>query len=61
MTNDLASLQPGDLIRHKHCGEMLVVTGNYGDRVTAVRSYDVTNAVEWERATLHPSRRALPL
>lgn len=62
MTKDeLAALQPGDLIRHKHCGEMLVVTGSYGGRVTAVRTSDVTNSVEWELVKTRSDRRTLPL
>lgn len=49
MTNEeMRGLRPGDIIRPKHGTEALVVTGNYGDHVTAVRTYDVTNAVEWD-------------
>lgn len=48
MTRDMmAALQPGDLISHRGSGESLVVTANYGNRVTAVRTYDVTNPCEW--------------
>lgn len=38
----------GDIIRHKSEGKALIVTGIYGDHVTAVRSVDVTNPIEWE-------------
>ena len=48
MTREImAALQPGDLIRHRESGEALVVTASYGNRVTAVRTYDVTNPGEW--------------
>lgn len=43
----LAELQPGDIIRHKCGSDAYVVTANYGGRVTAVRSQDVTCAGEW--------------
>jgi hypothetical protein len=51
MTHEqLKALQPGDLVCHKsNRTQVYVVTGNYGDRVTAVRSVDVTNEIEWER------------
>lgn len=45
----LKGLQRGDLVRHKGSGDSLVVTGNYGDRVTAVRTVDMTNPNEWDQ------------
>jgi hypothetical protein len=54
MTEDqLGMLRIGDIIRHKDSGDALVVTGNYGGRVTAVRTYDVTNPSEWDIVGLH--------
>jgi len=47
----LRALQPGDLIRHISSSTAIVVTANYGNRVTAVRTYDVTNPSEWEVVT----------
>lgn len=44
----LVDLKPGDTIRHKGGGDALVVTANYGNRVTAVRTADVTNPCEWQ-------------
>lgn len=44
----LYQLKTGDLIRAKNGGRGYVVTANYGDRVTAVMTADVTNAAEWE-------------
>ena len=49
MTEDeLKHLQTGDIIRGKHDGCGWIVTQNYGDRCTAVRTADVTHADEWE-------------
>lgn len=45
--DELRALKPGDIIRHVHGSYGLVVTGNYGSRVTAVRTVDVTNPDEW--------------
>jgi hypothetical protein len=42
-------LQPGDVIRHKgKNSDVYIIHGNYGGRVTAVRTADVTNMEEWE-------------
>lgn len=50
MTNqEMQALQPGELVRHKSGGESYTVTANYGLRVTAARTVDITNADEWER------------
>ena len=46
--NQMRKLQVGDLVRGKLSGMMFVVTGNYGDRVTAVKTVDMTNPEEWE-------------
>lgn len=43
----MKSLHVGDIVRHISRDESYVVTENYGDRVTAVRSMDITNAAEW--------------
>ena len=41
-------LKPGDLVRHVLSGSTAyVVTANYGERVTAVRTMDLTNPSEW--------------
>jgi hypothetical protein len=44
---DMSALKPGDIVRGVR-GESYVVTANYGDRVTAVRTADLTNPHEWE-------------
>ena len=44
----MKSLQPGDVIKHKLGNTQFVVMANYGDRVTAVRTVDMTNPSEWE-------------
>ena len=41
-------LARGDIIRHKLNGESHIVTGNYGNRITAVRTVDMTNPDEWD-------------
>lgn len=44
----MENLKMGDTVRHvsdpDHC---YVVTANYGDRVTAVQTVDITNPIEW--------------
>jgi NMD protein affecting ribosome stability and mRNA decay len=44
-----AELRPGDLVRHKGSSSALIVHANYGARVTAVRTADLTNPAEWDR------------
>lgn len=45
---EFKKLEMGDIIRHKLDVKSVVVTGNFGDRVTAVRTVDVTNPSEWD-------------
>jgi len=45
---DFNKLQPGDAVRHKGGGDVFLVTANYGGRVTAVRTADITNPDEWD-------------
>ncbi|WP_156967900.1 hypothetical protein [Methylosinus sp. PW1] len=47
----LKELEVGDIVRHKSGGAGYVVTTNFVDRVTAVRSVDVTNPGEWLKIT----------
>jgi hypothetical protein len=45
----ISKLTPGDVIKHiSKNSKPFVVTCNYGTRVTAVASVDITNASEWE-------------
>ncbi|WP_257540692.1 hypothetical protein [Sphingobium sp. CFD-1] len=44
---EFRSLQRGDIVRHAGGADAYVVTSNYGDRVTAVLTADLTNAREW--------------
>jgi len=49
MTNeDFSKLQVGDTVRHV-CDATIsyVVTSHFGDRITAVRTVDITNPPEW--------------
>ena len=41
-------LDTGDIVRHKASEIGYMVTGNFGDRVTAIRTADITNPEEWE-------------
>ncbi len=42
-------LDTGDIVKHKiFKDKVFIVTSNYGDRVTAVQSVDLTNLCEWD-------------
>jgi hypothetical protein len=41
-------LHPGDIIEGKSSRTIFIVTGNFGNRVTAVQTVDVTNPDEWK-------------
>jgi len=60
---EFQDLSVGDVIRHKSqpafAGQGYVVTATFGDRVTAVRTADVTNPDEWELA-VKISERTIP-
>ena len=45
---NIEDLKVGDIIRGKLTKLTYVVVDHYGDRVTAVRSQDVTKPSEWE-------------
>jgi len=48
---DFSALQPGDMVKHASSdSDTYMVTGNYGGRVTAVRTVDLTNSIEWNIA-----------
>lgn len=44
---EMKALQPGDIVSNQDWGDRFIVTANYGDRVTAVRTADLTNPDEW--------------
>jgi len=46
--DSLDELKVGDIIRHKSGGKSLLVESHYGNRVTAVRTVDVQNPIEWD-------------
>ena len=48
---DFRSLREGDTVRHKTSSQKWLVTSNYGTRVTAVQTKDLTNHDEWDIAT----------
>lgn len=43
-----SKLDRGDIIEHKGNTRVFIVTANYGDRVTATTTVDMTNPDEWE-------------
>lgn len=47
--NDFSSVKLGDIIKHKSNNRPYIVTGNYGNRITAVSTIDATNPIEWEK------------
>lgn len=47
--DEFEKLKTGDLVRHVQGYRIYVVTANYGGRVTAVDSVDMTNPCEWEK------------
>lgn len=60
MTEDeLRSLKPGDVVRHRRNGQSFQVLGNFGGRVTAVDLADVTNPNEWEVVSRSISSREI--
>lgn len=49
MTKDqLSRLQPGDLVRHKHSADAMIVHANYGSHCIAIRCSHVSNPIEWD-------------
>lgn len=46
----------GLVVRGRASGEAYIVTANYGDRATAVRTQDITNPDEWEIENRDDSR-----
>ena len=44
----LRDLRRGNIVRHRTGGPTYVVNTNFGQRVTAVASIDITNPEEWE-------------
>ncbi|HEY9764608.1 MAG TPA: hypothetical protein V6D07_18925 [Trichocoleus sp.] len=45
---EFKSLGPGDIVEGLSSGETYIVSANYGDRVTAVKTVDLTNPSEWK-------------
>ena len=44
---EFKALGTGDIVRYEFGRSTMVVTGNYGGRVTAVNTSDLTNPSEW--------------
>lgn len=45
---EFQSLSTGDVVKGLLSGQTYIVTANYGDRVTAVQTVDITHSNEWE-------------
>lgn len=56
---DFKNLKPGDLVKHPFLEHPYVVTANLGNRVTAVRTVDLTTPAEWVKVD-QPRRRKKP-
>ncbi len=56
---ELYSLCTGDVVIGKLSGLAYVVTANYGNRATAVRSVDITNPDEWLLSSKMPKRKPI--
>lgn len=41
--SEMKGLEVGDILQGQHSNQIWIVTGNYGDRATAVCSADITN------------------
>lgn len=54
-------LQRGDIVQPHGDSRTFVVTANYGGRVTAVASVDMTNPTEWELVLKAAPDRPAPL
>lgn len=52
---EMKQLKPGDIVKHLYDSRTFVVTGNYGGRVTAVATVDITNNAEWEVVIERPA------
>lgn len=52
---EFEALKPGDLVRHANGDwHVYIVTAYYGDRITAVRTIDMTNPAEWKKIDTTP-------
>jgi hypothetical protein len=45
---EFSCLQTGDIVKSDLGSKTFIVTSNYGGRVTAVTTVDMTNPFEWE-------------
>ncbi len=52
--NQFKELRPGDIVRHKLGTRAYIVTDNFRDRVTAIRTVDLTNPDEWDIVVKNP-------
>ena len=46
--NNFKNLRIGSIIRHKGSSKGYIITNDFGDRFTAVRTVEVSNPIEWD-------------
>ncbi len=54
---EFKSLDTGDCVRNKDSVRSYIVMANYGERVTAARTVDITNPSEWDLVVKVTGRR----
>lgn len=57
---EIKSLNRGDIVKHLGSPRSFIVTGNYGGRVTAVATVDITDPIEWEVMARAETRWVIP-
>lgn len=57
--SEFANLKVGDIVRGRSSRQEYIVTANYGGRVTAVKTVDLTNPAEWELVSQVTQRKKL--
>ena len=61
MTSEqMRDLKPGDLVRGGDFNVAYMVTANYGDHITAVRTVEITHPDEWDLIQKNAARPSQP-
>lgn len=45
---EFVNLGRGDIIKSKFNDKTFIIDANYGNRITAVKTVDLTNPIEWD-------------
>jgi hypothetical protein len=51
---EFKNLREGDIVQSKASGKAYIVTENFHNRVTAIRTVDITNPDEWDLIVKNP-------